>query len=149
MLSGTLESLTFFHSRISSPLAKNFAAVKKINSSFFRPINERSDKSWTFSTTTREAEQISSVANECKNVISFSNFFPGDIKTGLIVLKNRGQGVKFDGMIMLSKLWKLCMKSLRENYSTIFALPFVDVVFQRTVRSVLQRIKEPAKALSN
>jgi hypothetical protein len=89
------------------------------------------------------------VANECKNVISFSNFFPGDIKTGLIVLKNRGQGVKFDGMIMLSKLWKLCMKSLRENYSTIFALPFVDVVFQRTVRSVLQRIKEPAKALSN
>ena len=50
-----------------------YFATKKFNSLFFPPI---SYKSWTF-LTTREAEHISSVANECKNVISFSIFSPG------------------------------------------------------------------------
>jgi hypothetical protein len=55
---------------------RKISAIKKFNPLLFLSISCRSDKSLTFSTT-REAEQISSVANECKNVISFSIFFAG------------------------------------------------------------------------
>ena len=106
---------------------KNFA-IEKCSPLLFCIGSESSTRGWTFSTT-REAEQISSVANECKNMISLSVFFAGDgqimeCETGFTCnlqreFATRGMRFSISRVFQCKNCQKLFLRHLQHCYDTL------------------------------